>query len=407
MPANPSGGASERASIAERLKAQRDRIVAAWMEAISRDEKIPSSDRLTTAALRDHFPEMLQELIGHLQDAGETGDDSPTRQTGRAHGAGRWRSGYRLDEVLRELARIREIVLAEITTLCGDQVSVTTRDDAILTTRRFFDTIAATSAQQFVRAQDAEVILRSTQLEHAYDQAAAAAGQLRLVEESRLSLIRAVNYELRNALQPVSFAADALLRETDPAQRPEISQQLGAVADRLQTMLDRLTKLSKVLAGEARLELAAVNLDDFLRTLDEAHRARAEEKGLRFECSRSGAIWQVVSDPEKLREIADILLSNAIKFTTTGFVRAEAFAISDQHWVLRVNDSGRGIDPGDAPHIFHEFHTRAEPGNTGLRLGLVLARHLARLLGGEITFQSTVRQGASFELRLPRVPPVV
>jgi signal transduction histidine kinase len=251
MPDHPTAESSERELVAERLNANGDRIVSEWMKAVSADAGIPSADRLTITALRDHFPEMLRELVESVRVPSKS-DDDEARETGNAHGKSRWRSGYRLDEVLRELARIREMVLEEIQSICRVQVSEGVRDDVIRTARIYFDTISATSARQFVRAQDAEVILRTNQLEHAYEQVQAATQQMRSIAESRLSLLRAATHELRNAMQPVTLAAETLLEESNLKNRDEIGRQLSSVACRLQALLDRLVKLSSLLSG--RLE---------------------------------------------------------------------------------------------------------------------------------------------------------
>jgi len=114
---------------------------------VREDAQIPSADRLTLAALEDHFPEMLDELNSVLAHPQVKADAGEIRQTGGEHGKARWRSGYRLDEVLRELARMREILLAEAARFAADDPSAATQDEAARTIRHFFDTIVATSAR--------------------------------------------------------------------------------------------------------------------------------------------------------------------------------------------------------------------------------------------------------------------
>jgi signal transduction histidine kinase len=372
------------------------------MRAVSSDENIPSADRLTMTTLQDHFPEMLRELAEAVREPRKS-DAPAARETGSAHGRARWRSGYRIDELLRELARIREMVLKEIATIEPGEVSDEVRGNLNRTVLVFFDTIAATSARQFVDAQEAELVLRADQLEHAYEQVQAATQQFRLTAESRLTLLRAVTHELRNSIQPITFAAEALLEEPNPGNRQDISTKLYAAATRLQSLLDRLVRLSSLLSGKARLRLVPVYFSALLRDLETEHRPIAEIRGIRFESHESVGFSHAISDPDRLREIGEILLSNAIRFTTTGFVRLEMVAAEAERWIMRVTDSGSGIDPIDARRLFIELHTHGEAAQSSLRLGLVLARHLARLLGGEITFQSTIGQGSRFEVNLPRV----
>ena len=372
------------------------------MKAASDDDQIPSADRLTMESLKDHFPDMLSELIVAVRRGGHDSNDSTTRNIGRDHGKTRWRNGYRLDEVLRELARVREIILNDAITFCRTRISEKVRENVVQTVRFFFDTIVATSAQQFLQAQEAEVLLRTSQLGNAYEQVQAATEELRSITESRLRLLRAVTHELRNALQPVAFAAQALLDEPDTVNRVEIGKQLVGVAGHLQTLLDRLRELSKILAGETRVRLEKVDLEDLLRDLENRHRSVAESKGLQFQCRRTIDPTEITSDPDKLREIGTHLLSNAIKFTNAGFVHLEIAAGEADRWILRVTDSGCGIGSIDSRQIFREFHSATDP-HSGVRLGLIVARHLAHLLGGEITFQSAAGEGSRFEVNLPLV----
>jgi signal transduction histidine kinase len=373
------------------------------MDAVRDDDQIPSADRLTMTALRDHFPEMLTEIIASLRQPIDEKGSSEARKAGREHGKGRWRNGYRLDEVLRELARVREIILTYVRNCPADSGSEAGRVEAMSKVRFFFDTIVATSARQFTHEQDAEVILRSRQLENAYEQVQAATDELRDVAESRLRLMRAVSHELRNALQSLGFAAQALLDETDPENRAAVATRLNRSALRLQALLDCLHQYSRILAGEESLQLEEVRLDALLSDLEERHKKSVKDKGLQLECRVIVEFRSVTSDREKLQQIGENIVSNAIQNTSEGFVRVECVDGSPDRWILRVTDSGSGIDANAARHVFSEFHGGRQLGREGMGLGLVIARHLAHLLGGEITFQSTVGQGSRFEVNLPRV----
>ncbi len=392
--------------IVQRLDSNQERLLTGWMDAVRNDGSIPSADRLTLANLRDDFPEMLRELIEYLRQGDVTPDSAETRTTGMAHGSGRWKQGYRLDEVLHELARVREMLLEEIESYSEPEITPKTRSTVNLTIRRFFDNIAAVSARQFVRAQEGELVLRSRQLEQAYEQVHAATEELRSVAESRLSLLRAVNHELRNALQPVAYAAHALSMEADDQRQSEIRVRLEHVAHRLESLLDRLGSLSAVLSGQSRANLSPVRLDDIVHGLKKEFAGQIESKGLRFECAVPSKSFELTSDVGKLHEIGGILLSNAMNNTPSGYIRLEALVSADEdHWTLRVTDSGVGINAQLARNLFQEFRSRDTITGEGLHLGLVLGRYLARLLGGDITFQSAPGNGSSFELNMPRVSP--
>jgi signal transduction histidine kinase len=402
MPEDITPDPPEQPWIADYLTTNREGILAEWMDAVRDDDQIPSADRLTMTALKDHFPEMLTEIGTSLREPIDEKGSNEARKTGREHGKGRWRNGYRLDEVLRELARVREIILAYVKNCPGNSGAEAGRDAAMSKVRFFFDTIVATSARQFTHEQEGEVNLRSRQLENAYEQVQAATDQLRDIAESRLRLMRAVSHELRNALQSLGFAAQALLDETDLENRAAVATRLNRSALRLQSLLDCLRQYSGILAGEARVKIEKVKLDRLLSDLEVRHRTAAKDKGLQLECRILAQFATVVSDGEKLQQIGENLLSNAIQHTDEGFVRVDCIDGGPDRWILRVTDSGSGIDATSARQVFSEFHGGRQSGREGIGLGLVITRHLAHLLGGEITFQSRVGDGTKFEVNLPR-----
>jgi signal transduction histidine kinase len=108
-------------------------------------------------------------------------------------------------------------------------------------------------------------------------------------------------------------------------------------------------------------------------------------------------------DEEKLRQIVINLLSNAAKFTERGSIRLQASS-SNGAVVIAVSDTGIGIPPDKLDVIFEEFE-QVDASSTrvygGTGLGLAIARRLARLLGGEITAESTLGCGSKFTLTLP------
>ena len=403
MSQHPPRDGSDLAALAGHLQARRDEIINDWTNAVREDAQIPSADRLTLAALEDHFPEMLDELNSVLAHPQVKADAGEIRQTGGEHGKARWRSGYRLDEVLRELARMREILLAESARFAGDDPSAATGDEAARTIRHFFDTIVATSARQFIQEQQAEVLLRSRQLQHAYEQVQAATEELRELSQSRLRLLRTVSHELRNFLNAVNLAAQSLLEESHPLDRQKLGNSLTRSVVHLQTLLDRLREYSEILAGENHNTIAGVNLAEFLRGLEAKFRPLAERKGLCFESYFLIDDPMVQSDIAKLQEIGANLLSNAINFTSEGVIRLSIAGVDQDRWILRVEDTGTGIEPAGARHIFSEFHYGTDASQRhGIGLGLAITRHVAHLLGGEITFQTAVGKGRLFEVNLPR-----
>lgn len=109
------------------------------------------------------------------------------------------------------------------------------------------------------------------------------------------------------------------------------------------------------------------------------------------------------TDVEKLRHIADILLSNAIEYTDNGSIEMTAINSGEDatRWILKVVDTGEGIHEADAKLTFQAVHRSERTTHRGVGLGLIIARHLARLMHGDITFQTRYGEGSHFEVTLP------
>lgn len=115
---------------------------------------------------------------------------------------------------------------------------------------------------------------------------------------------------------------------------------------------------------------------------------------------------RVRGDEESLRRVALILLDNAIKYTPSSEDGRGRVTVSvervDRQAVLRVRDTGIGIDPADVPHLFERFY-RADRARSrqGTGLGLPIAQTLVEQLGGHISAESTPGKGSTFSVWLP------
>ena len=106
----------------------------------------------------------------------------------------------------------------------------------------------------------------------------------------------------------------------------------------------------------------------------------------------------------RLGQVVANLLSNALKFTPAGgLVKVELRA--DGPWAaLRVSDSGPGIPPDELPHVFDRFFRGRSARPSGSGIGLTVVRELVEAQGGDVEVTSTLGQGATFTVRLPRQP---
>ncbi len=218
-----------------------------------------------------------------------------------------------------------------------------------------------------------------------------------------------VTHELRTPLQGVMGLADLVSKGIygPPSARHVVAMtSIKGSAHRLLALIDDLLQLASSDAGRLDVHLEEVDLADALPAVLATGQWLLSDRSLRLE-HEVGPLPSLVTDRGKLNQIVLNLLANAIKFTPDGgtiTLRARELA-AEGAIEIEIEDTGVGIPSEQLDKIFEEFHQvdgsmSREYGGVGL--GLTLVRRLLGLLGGTITVTSTVGQGSSFRVRLPR-----
>jgi signal transduction histidine kinase/CheY-like chemotaxis protein len=227
--------------------------------------------------------------------------------------------------------------------------------------------------------------------------------------KAKSDFLATMSHEIRTPLNGVLGMAQAM--ETDPLppkqqERLEVIRQSGEV---LLMLLNDLLDLSKIESARLELEPGVIDVAELVSQAEAAFRPLVESKGVRLKVwisDRAKGLRQ--GDPMRVRQIVYNLLSNAVKFTAEGRVGLSVSANGDE-LVIEVTDSGPGIAPEVAPHLFERF-TQADATTTrrygGSGLGLAISRALARMMKGDITVESAIGVGSTFTARLV-LPPAV
>lgn len=216
-------------------------------------------------------------------------------------------------------------------------------------------------------------------------------------------LIKVLGHDLRSPLATVLTAADLMAGgRLDAQQVQELGVRLGDASRRLVHLLDALTSEDAVRSGQRRTRFEDVDAHPTLEPLLRAWRRRAEAKGITLEGSCPDALLR--ADRVALGQVVDNLLSNAVKFTPRGgTVRFQLRSASPV--CLCVDDSGPGIAPDEQELVFQRFaRGRAEPtgGESSTGLGLFVVRHLARMMGGDVTSEASELGGVRMSVTLPQ-----
>ncbi len=235
--------------------------------------------------------------------------------------------------------------------------------------------------------------------------------ELKVLDRTRTEFMSNVSHELRTPLNAVIGYADLLLDGVQGDLNERQRETLGYLREAASGLLELISDLlaaSRIESGKADLIIDAFALDPLIDGILRQLRPLYESKGLRVVVGIEADDTSMRSDRGKCRQILVNLLSNAIKFTSEGEIRltiASESAPGGETMVLRVSDTGIGIEPEDRERIFEMFYQvdgSSSREHEGSGLGLYITRRLVELLGGEISMQSEPGRGSTFTVRLPK-----
>lgn len=241
------------------------------------------------------------------------------------------------------------------------------------------------------------VEVRTRQLGKAKEEAEAA-------NRAKSVFLANMSHELRTPLNAI--LGFARLLERDVGISPENKRNLGIInnaGQHLLVLINDVLEISRIETGYSDSKLTIFDLRAVLHEIGDMIRLKAEQKGLMFEESVALDLPQYVKgDEQHLRQILLNLLGNAVKYTDHGRVSIRVNVHHDQ-FSFEVSDTGPGIAPDDQQRLFQPFY-QTEIGirkGEGTGLGLVISRECARLMNGDLSLQSQVGSGSSFNLRIP------
>ncbi len=213
-----------------------------------------------------------------------------------------------------------------------------------------------------------------------------------------------LSHELRNPLAPILTAAQLIKLRGDASSSHELEVILRQ-CQHLARLVDDLLDVSRVSRGKVRLDKRPLELWSVVTRALEASGPLLEERGHRLDLAVAPSGLRVEADEVRLTQVVNNLLSNAARYTPPGGTVTVTGARESDAVVLRVRDTGSGIEPALLPAVFEMFVQGARgPDRTegGLGLGLSLVRTLTQLHGGTVTAHSDgPGRGSEFVVRLP------
>ena len=224
-----------------------------------------------------------------------------------------------------------------------------------------------------------------------------------------------VSHELRTPLNAIIGYSEMLHDELgDKAEinRPQFRQDLDTIISsgrQLLTLIDDILDLSKIETGKMSLHCETFKPAEILRQACDVLTPLLRHNGNELQIGEMSKLPDFFNDTAKFRQIITNLLSNANKFTQSGFISVNARELTERPgWVeFSVRDTGIGMTSEQISRVFDAFvqadpSTSATYGGTGL--GLAICRDFSALMGGSISVQSEVGMGSTFTVLLPTDP---
>lgn len=241
-------------------------------------------------------------------------------------------------------------------------------------------------------------VQRHTKLKEALEEASFAS-------KAKSAFLANMSHEIRTPMNGVVGMVTLLRRTSLDEKQTDMLDMIQSSGESLLRVIGDILDLSKVEAGRLEIEDAPFDLDDMMKTIVAISEMKAMEKDVEFSFTRhSDCGLYFIGDETRLRQIANNLISNAIKFTQTGWVRVDVTVSrgdTAQTCTLRlsVSDTGPGLTETEQADVFLPF-VQIDPdqatGQGGTGLGLSISQELARMMGGNISLESKKGEGATF-----------
>ena len=231
-------------------------------------------------------------------------------------------------------------------------------------------------------------------------------------QRSQRDFVANVSHELKTPLTSIQGFAQAILDDTanTPAARQQAAQIIYTESARMHRMALDLLDLARLEGGTADLKMAPVDVAALLRGIVEKFMPQSHKAGVDLQLEVADGLPALIGDGDRLAQVFNNLVDNALKFTPTGGrVTLAAKQVGGELEVL-VADTGSGVSAEALPRLFDRFYqadtSRARAGGEshGAGLGLSIVKEIVQAHGGKIGVRSQVGHGTSFTIHLPLAP---
>jgi signal transduction histidine kinase len=229
--------------------------------------------------------------------------------------------------------------------------------------------------------------------------------ELKGLDKLRKELIANVSHDLRTPIASIQGYAETLLLKESTLTTEERGEHLGIIvksADRLKELVDDLFTLSKLEAGQVKLDLEPISLGELVHDVVNKLQLHAQEKNVGITIIMAKDLPIVEVDVKKIDRVLQNIIQNSIKFCAPGDRITVELDGHDAAVEVRISDTGPGIPTDELPFIFDRYYRGRRSNNSeGSGLGLAIVKRIVELHGSTVQASSRPDQGAQFRFALP------
>jgi signal transduction histidine kinase len=383
--------------IAARMGAEHIAISGRWLERLRTLLPVEANDVFPTEDLLDHIPALIQEVARYIQSPEAEAVVANTAITAKARELGALRHAQQasVHQLLGEYRLLENILIHFVREELERLDVVPSPADTIEVLRRLNDAVwllMQTTVDTFVSEYTTTIASHAERLE---------------------SFNRMVSHELRQPLGTLTYALPLVKAEAQRGESARHDRFLDVIERnvlRLGRLMDQLETVSRLRADRDTLDVQRTDLEAVVTEVARQLREMAEARGVEIQIGTP--MPTLVVDMARLELIFMNLISNAIKYSDPAkpnrVVSVESIAAQSQDAVcIAIRDNGLGIPREHLSTVFRRFSRAhaardSELGVRGSGLGLAIAAECAEAMGGSISVESTVGEGTTFFVTVPR-----
>lgn len=214
--------------------------------------------------------------------------------------------------------------------------------------------------------------------------------------------IMRVSHELRHPLMPITgFAKELLEQELSRPEQEEYLKKIINNAEQLEEQVNKILSITSLRAGRELLSFEKISIKKVINSVLKDYADKIKAKGLKLKKDFK-ASPRIKADPEKLKDLLDNLLDNAVKYTDSGSIKV-SLGKSDDYAIISVKDSGSGIPDEQLKSLdVHKFSKESyEELYEGVGLGLIISKLIAEAHKGSLEIKSKEGRGTTVIVKLP------